>query len=53
MTHAWPWEELVCVMTAVANVALWGYSAGRVTQLVRDVELRVSALERWRDKHSD
>jgi hypothetical protein len=50
LSHQVSIQELVCMLTALANLFALAFYAGRVTQLLRDVAERVSNLETWRNK---
>ena len=51
MTHEFTAGEIIALITAVGNIGAWGFYAGRLVQLTRDIADRVDKLEKWRDNH--
>ena len=49
------WAQTVAsigiILGLLGNMLAWSYFAGRLSQLLRDVEARVGRLEAWRDHH--
>ena len=49
MTFSQTLAAIGIVLGLLGNMLAWSYTAGKLVQMVRDIESRVGRMEAWRD----